>query len=220
MLSDGPIKPAYVVLAVAIAAFALGVWLDAAQPRLCGPPQESCVREWFGALSGWFAGIAALITGWILLGQLRLMRRQTDFTLGLSDPTMIAVRPDSMLENVQLRIVNWNRSEIEITRLQLIRAPYPMGMGLGEALLDGETIELEVEPYMMRRIRVPGWTNRNDSPPSVTISLWTIHEMDDDPDAAEGGLIEVTFAADVSLLEERHRRVRLYATAAIDPTPM
>jgi len=208
MLTDGPIKPAYVLLTIAIAAFVLGVWLDTSQPRLCGPPDESCAREWFGALSGWFAGIAALITGWFLLGQLRLMRRQTDFMLGLTDPTIVARDPRSDFDEVGLRVVNWSRSEIEIGRVRCVRSSAPLEIALSEARVDGDKVPVKMDPSRSPPIRVPGWIARTGSPPMAEILLMT-------DTTRAGTAVHATFAVEVTMLEENHRKLVLTASTIV-----
>ena len=85
---------------------------------LCAKDESTgpCVREWFGAFSGWIAAAAAAVAIAPLLGQLREQQRQTSFQLGDAEPTVDVENTATMSLNI--RIVNWNRRTLKLRPLK------------------------------------------------------------------------------------------------------
>ncbi|UHS60594.1 hypothetical protein HRR99_03190 [Agrobacterium vaccinii] len=81
---------------------------------------ESCFREWVGALSGWAAAVAAGITIVSLRQQAEAARKQTDFQLGDAPPSLDAVQHAEDNRRVVIRIRNWNRRSMILRRIALI----------------------------------------------------------------------------------------------------
>ncbi|MDQ0314833.1 hypothetical protein [Amorphus orientalis] len=160
------------------AASVLGVFMGASAVAVFSPVSTE-TWEAVGALSGWAAGlgafVAALLTLRPLLGQLHEARRQTDYIVGDSYPTLdLFVDQDLLATNVlNVRITNWNRRSIIISDFRIHKPQCSF------RIIDAETRNRpkDAKPVGLSRskkhagkidfyggIRLAGWENRSEMP--------------------------------------------------------
>jgi hypothetical protein len=187
----------------------------------CIDTDDHCLREWIGALSGWAAVLAAAVTVYILARQLAEARRQTEFTIGDSRPTMAVtdppgdLRPDDAFQN-QIIFTNWNRNPViihgvvvddedghEIMLIQ-IAGPQQHAKNVQQGQLNQE------------RLFVEGWHDRTAAPPSVRINV-AVGRKDEDPANKIDDFVRrefVRFAVDVTILGEHPQRTLIVAATS------
>jgi hypothetical protein len=144
--------------------------LGLGRESLCGPGQCT-VQAWLGALSGYFAFVAAAITAWFIFGQVAEARRQTAFMLGDADP-VAAIHEDFSVQNPgdafanRLVVTNFNRRPIYVTG---VREASATGLEIFEV-----TVASTKDPYADNpkarqwesgRLFVEGWLDRAKPPP-------------------------------------------------------
>ncbi|MND22647.1 hypothetical protein D3C80_130300 [compost metagenome] len=142
---------------------------------------ESCFREWVGALSGWAAAVAAGLTIVSLRQQAEAARKQTDFQLGDAPPSLDAVQHAENSRRVVIRIRNWNRRSMILRRIALVE-PSEMDATLylffnpekhldlarrfGDLNPTGST-EVRFDPAIL----IEGWVNRDVEPTLLKFSI-------------------------------------------------
>jgi hypothetical protein len=154
----------------------------------CIAGEDHCIRNWMGALSGWFGGTAALATVWFLAGQLREARRQTEFVTGDALPSVAFteqpdIRRDEEAFLNSVTITNWNRNAVVI---HMINVDDEWGQAAVEVRVvhEPETYKRQVmqAQFEEERLFLRGWTDRNSPPPSLDFSLaigrYTTEESD------------------------------------------
>jgi hypothetical protein len=168
-MMNNKIRPPTWFALAAFAAFAgafLAVWLTSFFLTDAGwcPADGNCLREWIGATSGWAAAAGAGGTIYILLKQLTVMQRQTDFIVGDARPTVAIVENNSF--GIELRFVNWNRNVVTLNRASVTRLGDPEQIAWVSAYRD----EVEKDPTdhdtgKYFPTSVPGWEDRSKPPP-------------------------------------------------------
>ncbi|RWP88338.1 MAG: hypothetical protein EOR12_16630 [Mesorhizobium sp.] len=135
----------------------------------CISGEEHCIREWVGASSGWAAAAAAALTIGFLAKQAADARRQTEFIVGDSAPTITVAPNPRGLPDFDIRIVNWNRHAVAIKSIEIESTPPGVVWGLVETRFidpenrnDLQVAQLNAETgatYPM-----PGWEDRELPP--------------------------------------------------------
>lgn len=165
-------KDGYLALGIAfgfMVALALFIWVNGfANLGYCaeGENYGACIRNWFGALSGWVAAAAAALAIGPLLGQLREQRRQTGFTLGDAEPTIDIERRAHL--SLRIRIVNWNRRMLSLRPIRIEASEcelFPNSILRKTDTLGNEHV-LDVTGF-----KVLGWEDRNRRPPYYEMAL-------------------------------------------------
>lgn len=155
-------------------------WLWPAYSAVCGKDEgaATCLREWFGAASGWMAAVAAAVAIGPLLGQLREQRRQTEFALGYAPATMSASHVKNSLEDAVLHIVNWNRFPADVLAVRMSANPLAAGMAISKIYVSGEQIGRDTREERIKGIvRMDGWEDRNARPPFADVTVYiTFHD--------------------------------------------
>ncbi|MGK8640430.1 hypothetical protein ACRS7F_22865 [Brucella anthropi] len=169
----------------------------------------ACFRQWIAALSGWLGAFAAAATIFILYIQVKEQRKQTEFALGDSLPTIDAVQHINNDRIAVIRIVNWNRRSMIIEQLE---PPFLPGHrfsyseikinGLPKAIIDSSN---------WTPVAIEGWINKNASPHIIEVQLTRYGFTDDRVfvDLPWDDVPKVFMTA--KLLGEKHRRIRLSA---------
>jgi hypothetical protein len=90
-------------------------------PAICGG-EQTCFREWVGALSGWAALLGALLTINVMQEQLSEQRRQTDHIKGENPPDIFFDRivnevGGDYYSEVAVTVVNRNRRPLTLENL-------------------------------------------------------------------------------------------------------
>ncbi len=158
--------------------------------------EQNCFREWLGALSGWFAGVAAFATITLLWRQLLAQQRQTDYSVGDAVPFMQIHELAHQLNGCKIRVTNWNRYAVVLERVSLI-TPFPVEWwhelkdeNGKRAYRIGEKGILGPRPW------IAGWEDRNQAPPNLTFEL--IFMIDEDK-RRELGIISFDHACEIEL---------------------
>jgi hypothetical protein len=190
------------------------IWLEHYQvtDSWCGGVEETavCVREWVGALSGWVAAVAAAVTIAFLYDQVVQQRRQTAFTLGETLPTLTAAHPTDRLEDVVLRVVNWNKFSLDLIQVRVLDSTYPLHVALHNVRLSDRVIEVAMDTAFSGIVRVEGWEDRNAAPPHAEVFAYISPDVPEDlPDDA---ILRATFAMDMLLFGDQPRRITASAT--------
>lgn len=136
-----------------------------------------CVREWIGALSGWFAVIAAAASLPYLVGQWQEARRQTRFTIGDEDPTLDVIEHLKEENRLVVRIVNWNRRAVFVTGISATTKTRPEHMDANIGIWQVETIDGVVEGAELLPIQINGWEDRASRPRFARIDLLLLRKV-------------------------------------------
>ncbi len=177
----------------------------------CGE-DESCFREWFSALSGWAAAIAAMVTIRSLRQQSEAAQKQTDFQLGDALPTVDAVQHTENRHRAVIRIRNWNRRSMIIRRIALIKPRdidatlflffnaknHPeLASRFGSLVHTGST-NIIFDPAIL----VEGWVKREGEPTLMkfAVSIWV------SGDAKEAGWETFPIELEYELVGETKRK--------------
>ena len=113
-------RPIMIFAAIVLATFVLHQvwpqWTD-----YCPTEEElaACSREWVSALAGWAATIAAAVTIIYLVRQNAEQKKQTDFLLGNSKPTVDAIHHLRIPQVAVVRVVNWNRRPVILHKVRM-----------------------------------------------------------------------------------------------------
>ncbi|ESY70015.1 MULTISPECIES: hypothetical protein [Mesorhizobium] len=195
---------------VAIAVATLAVWsIWPAHSAVCGKDEGAaiCVREWFGAASGWMAAVAAAVAIGPLLGQLREQRRQTEFALGHASATLSAAHVINSLEDAVLHVVNWNRFPSDVIAVRMDASQFAAGMAMSKVSISGKSVERDTRMGTLKGIvRIPGWEDRNGPPPFADVTVYiTFHN-----DAPE--IVPVEFEVELVVYAEAPYRTTLRAS--------
>ncbi len=139
----------------------------------CGPAERNCVREWIGALSGWAAGAAALITACVVYRQFSEMRRQTDYLIGDAPPTMSARHHDNIeIGDIELRIANWGRSAFDLREVRISGTPFRSSISVMQVVVDSNQFDHMETGVIDPPVPVAGWENRSEPPPICRIDVF------------------------------------------------
>ncbi|AMS41184.1 hypothetical protein [Aminobacter aminovorans] len=150
---------ACIIFGIVFAFLVMDWYFDAAD--LCGKGESTgeCVREWFGAWSGYIAAAAAGITLFALYDQIKEQRKQTEFTVGDTLPAMNVVPDLDDVEQIVVRVVNWNRRGVIFLGMNVNGLGPAAKHSVMELKMDGRTVPDWGNPYLR------GWENRQESPP-------------------------------------------------------
>lgn len=169
-----------------------------------------CAREW---LSIWVSAAGmAFAAGTIILlyRQNEGQQRQADFVLGESPPTIDALVNLTDREKAHLRVVNWNRRSMHVTRAYAIvteLSVVPISLRIdGEHINDGTNLTYgRINPFILS-----GWEDRSSRPHRAEIHFWAFGggKQVDFPDG-------IAFALEGTLVGERHKPFRLTAIAGL-----
>jgi len=143
---------------------------------LCGGG-NCTVQGWLGALSGWVAAAAAIVTLVVLVRQVEAQNRQIKFLLGENPPS--AEHWSSGKYSTVVRITNWNRTKFVINAI-LVEAPIDIAV----RSIDTRTRDLllyhpimrnglsvRADGTLSRHITIEGWENQNEEPREVFLDL-------------------------------------------------
>lgn len=200
------------IIVLAVAGFAGGfiflAYTDFALIRAnwCTGAETQCAREWIAALSGWAAAIVAGVTIVTLYSQIEEQRKQTTFALGFDLPTMSASHPQGRMEDLVLRVVNWNRHHADIQRVRVIASSTPIEIALDQIQLGDANVRVHMDPEIRGIVRMAGWENRSSAPPTAEIYVHA-HAADAEPDE----IIQATFAVDLVLYSEQPQAITVKA---------
>jgi len=140
--------------------------------------EEHCFRDWLAALSGWVGFGAAAIGAYFVYHQLSEQRKQTAFILGDGEPTIEVYRSAKISKSRRtsrsgiVRIVNWNRRSVYIcaARVTIPQGVVELSQMYGAAVTvptqSPSSIRIiEPDGKIRNRPIIPGWLNRQDTPP-------------------------------------------------------
>lgn len=168
-----------VMMAIAVAAFiAQSIWPSF--PEIC-PAEEAtklalCAREWMGVAGSYFAVAFAGITIIYLYRQNNEQKKQTDFLLGESRPSIDALQHLHRKDEVIIRIVNWNRRPIVVRKIGIPGLDAEIGLKK-TSIKDRETKEnlkirrLDEDGSFDPPIAMHGWKNRSVAPCELRIDI-------------------------------------------------
>lgn len=191
---------ACIVFGIVFAFIIMDWYFDAAD--LCGSNETTgeCVREWFGAWSGYLAALAAGITLLALYDQIREQRKQTEFMVGDALPTMDIVQDLDDPEVLVIRLVNWNRRGVVAKNIEL------------HGIAGGKTFFFEHkkngEKIHHNRIYLRGWENRAEAPHSLQTRI--VCEVDNELINEWPTDTEVTMT--IQIIDVTHRIIDLRAS--------
>lgn len=173
----------YSGLVTCVAAAGMGMFvalwlLDFALIRInwCGGVENTCFREWLGALSGWSAAAGALAAALLTLPHLRKQaaeaKRQTDFIVGDAEPEIILQRNRSK-ETVTLIIINWNRRRVILE--EAIASSVTDNIEIHSMIAykphDYPSLDALINHEKKPNYEVDGWINREQPPKQRRIAL-------------------------------------------------
>ncbi|MEN5278173.1 hypothetical protein ABE527_14630 [Brucella sp. TWI432] len=167
-----------------------------------------CIRSWIGALSGWIGAAVAGLALFGLFAQIREQRRQTEFVIGDSLPTLDALQHITDDKIVVVRIVNWNRRSLIIKKID---AP-PTGAGI---YLGYKQLKIGSEKQSMKSgwvdFAIEGWIDRTKPPAVVEIQL-NRYGFSDDREYIETTWEDVeNVIVEAQLIDGRHKKIVLRA---------
>lgn len=168
----------------------------------CVGVETACLREWIGATSGWAAASVAGITIHALYVQIQEQRKQTEFALGHALPTVTARSPKGRTENVELRVVNWNRHSVDILDVRVVSDP-ALRRPLCRILIGGDVTPFQQIEHTDEIVRLEGWENRAAPPPSANVMVYLAFEGEKPGDPET--IVRASFEVDLLLLGEVQR---------------
>lgn len=191
---------ACIIFGIVFAFIVMDWYFDAAD--LCGSSESTgeCVREWFGAWSGYLAAAAAGITLFALYDQIKEQRKQTEFMVGDALPTMDIVQDLDDPEMLVIRLVNWNRRGVVAKSLEV--------HGVGDARTYFHEHKKNGRKVDHNRIYLRGWENRGEAPDSLQTRI--VCELDDKLISDWPEHTEVTLV--IQIIDVTHRVIPLRAT--------
>ncbi len=144
------------------------------EAQWCIVGEEHCLRNWIAALSGWVAAAAAFTTIGYLARQAAEARRQTEFIVGDALPTVSLIDTPLGERNGgfynRIRITNWNRNPILVTRIEADKDTSADEIRLQAAspsyLMPFDNENLERHPPLSL-----GWVDRSKPPPTYDIDV-------------------------------------------------
>ncbi|TIP23706.1 MAG: hypothetical protein E5X67_32215 [Mesorhizobium sp.] len=170
-------KDGYLALGIAfgfMGALSVFVWVNGfASIGYCRPDENggACLREWFGALSGWAAFIGAAVALPYLAAQAREAQKQTAFTVGDAEPEFVITR-DRRARRATLTVTNWSRSLIMVDAVSATHDSRVAVYDISDA--DNPS----VPSWQQQRawgeqgaFRVYGWLDRASAPPQRRLKL-------------------------------------------------
>ncbi|MEJ5084145.1 hypothetical protein [Brucella pseudogrignonensis] len=206
------IKIILTVVIIAILAISiLKMSQDFALPEFCADSDSNateCIRNWLGALSGWIGAVVAGLALFALFAQIREQRRQTEFIIGDSLPTLDALQHITDDKIVVVRIVNWNRRSLIIEKVD---AP-PTGAGI---YVGYRKLKIGSEKKSIKSgwvdLAIEGWIDRTKPPAVVEIQL-TRYGFSDDREFVEATWEDVEHViVEAQLIDGRHKKIVLQA---------
>lgn len=170
-------------------------------------------QGWIGALSGWIAAAGAFGAAALTLPHLKKQadeaKRQADFVLGDAPPTVDVLTHRDGAEKLVLVLRNWNRRTVVIRNIYTTQPGYSLHIWK-HSRIGGYNYTVG----SLNKFPIEGWTNRSNSPPSISIDLAT-------GDAEKGGLLKDwdragDIAVELTIIGESYKEITLIASTHID----
>lgn len=162
-------------------------------------------REWFGALSGWAAALAAAFSIIYLMRQTKHAATQTDFVTGDTSPSATMFDPRETHEDEafanRLEIINWNRHPILINRISLV-GPAEVNLNATEVEDHEPVRKNQLTAELQRgRMLIPGWKDRSKAPTFAEFNLSILTSDDTLKSIAQNNIVrtEVTIGIDYTI---------------------
>lgn len=173
-------------------------------------------REWFGALSGWAAFAAAVVSIKYLIGQWQEARKQTRFVIGDDDPTLDVIEHLQEKKRLVIRIVNWNRRAIFIKDIVTSTRTTPADMNQASAIIEARNVDGEIDQGFP--IQINGWEDRSARPHYVRIDLLLLQKTVDketgiQTDESIEFPLDATISVKIQMLGNVHRIFEIEASA-------
>lgn len=182
----------------------------------CIAGEDHCLRDWIAALSGWVAAAAAFTTIGYLARQASEARRQTEFIVGDALPsvsfidTPVAERLNGLYNRI--RITNWNRNPILVTRIEADNDTdadeIRMEAAAPSYLMPFDNEHLEKYPPITL-----GWVDRSKPPPSYDIDVVCLFPVSK---LAQGNDLSLRryagFNIHITIAGNQHTKVVLHAS--------
>jgi hypothetical protein len=134
------------------------------------------LQDWAGALSGWAAFAAAVLSLPYLIGQYREAQKQTRFTIGDDEPTLDVVQHMREQNRLVIRIVNWNRRAIFVRAINTATKLKPIDMAESIAIASVETSTGGSDRSMP--IQIDGWEDRSARPHFARVDLLLLRRFE------------------------------------------
>lgn len=137
-----------------------------------------CAREWISATSGYVAAVFAAITIGFLYRQNAEQKKQTQFLLGDARPTIDAILHQKSEFTAVIRVVNWNRRPILVTRVAVKVPKINVEVQLSEVRLfsrehSGDFVTRQINNGTISpAIAMHGWKDRSVAPCEVRVDIW------------------------------------------------
>lgn len=190
------------------------VWVES-RPWLRESVREQLGRDWIGALSGWFAFLAAAFSLPFLVGQWREARKQTRFAIGDEEPTLDVIEHTREGDILVVRIVNWNRRAVFVNEVEIT----PTADGVEGAVWNVEGRNGEIGTGFP--LQLAGWEDRGGPPQFARIDLVLRRRIQgSEPGAWTDEIVDIprnaTVTAKLRMLGNVHRVFSLDARAFPD----
>ena len=158
-----------------LAAFVAIMRVAVVVPHELCPIDRCTLIDWLGALSGWAGFLAALIGAILISRQIAEQRRQTEFLVGDSNPTVELAQPAKADRSIAFQLVNWNRRNITLHGVRVAAASHafkcPQPVLIKFSNVSGSDLtwkDAHVDQEGMLDIgqSLLGWIDRQSHPPA------------------------------------------------------
>lgn len=212
-----------VMFYLACALFLIGVMTVTYRPWLwdyCGAESPGpCARDWLFMISGWGTVFGGALAAYLvyqtimpLKHQLDEVRRQTRFMVGDENPILELLKNAEGAQSGRFRVVNWNRNAFVICEIAWFA---DTRFAASDHIDFAGNVTIGVQNGVLeRRQDIPGWEDRNASPPPSIIGEYAIiGNFGRLPDDLKNAKATLTITGYVSARDRR--KVTISATAPV-----